>query len=101
MRRSVFALLLLLAVAARADDRVLRIGDSKGVYRALLAAGAIDLRGRRVATNKGSVGHHLVLAALQREKIPFRDVTIEFLLPSDAKAALGGGSVDAWSTWDP
>jgi sulfonate transport system substrate-binding protein len=28
-------------------------------------------------------------------------VTIQYLLPADAKAALGGGSVDAWSTWDP
>jgi sulfonate transport system substrate-binding protein len=163
---------------AHADGLVLRIGDSKGLYKALLtaagelkdlsytvewaefpatapalealAAGAIDLRGsaaaplifavaagapikavaglrldgrresvailvpsnssirtvedlrgKRVGTNKGSVGHHLVLAALQRAKIPFGQVTIQYLLPSDAKAALGGGSVDAWSTWDP
>jgi sulfonate transport system substrate-binding protein len=60
-----------------------------------------DLRGKRIATNKGSIGHHLILAALQRDRIPFSDVTIQYLLPSDAKAALGGGSVDAWSTWDP
>ncbi len=60
-----------------------------------------DLRGKRIATNKGSIGHHLILAALQRDRIPFSDVTIHFLLPADGKAALGGGSVDAWSTWDP
>jgi sulfonate transport system substrate-binding protein len=60
-----------------------------------------DLRGKRVGTNKGSVGHHLVLAALERANIPFDQVSIQFLLPADAKAALEGGSVDAWSTWDP
>jgi sulfonate transport system substrate-binding protein len=60
-----------------------------------------DLRGKRVGTNKGSVGHHLLLAALQRDHIPFDQVTIRYLLPAEAKAALEGGSVDAWSTWDP
>jgi sulfonate transport system substrate-binding protein len=60
-----------------------------------------DLRGKRIGTNKGSVGHHLVLAALQRANIPFDQVAIQFLLPSEAKAALEGGAVDAWSTWDP
>jgi sulfonate transport system substrate-binding protein len=60
-----------------------------------------DLRGKKIGTNKGSVGHHLVLAALQRAQIPFTDVAIQYLLPADAKAALGGGSVDAWSTWEP
>jgi sulfonate transport system substrate-binding protein len=60
-----------------------------------------DLRGKRIGTNKGSVGHHLVLAALQHAKIPFTDVAIQYLLPADAKGALGGGSVDAWSTWEP
>ena len=63
--------------------------------------GVADLRGRRIGTNKGSVGHHLVLAALEREKIPAGEVSIQYLLPADAKAALLGGSVDAWSTWDP
>jgi sulfonate transport system substrate-binding protein len=43
----------------------------------------------------------LVLAALQQAGIPFDAVSIQFLLPADAKAALNGGSVDAWSTWEP
>ena len=178
MKRIVLAMILLGAVTAHADDRSLRVGDSKGLVRALLsaagelgavpyeiqwaefpatapalealAAGAIDLRdsaaaplifavaagaqlkavatlrttgpregeailvpanspihdvaglrGKRIGTNKGSVGHFLVLAALRRERIPFNDVVINYLLPADAKAALDGGSVDAWSTWDP
>jgi len=171
-------LCLLVVSAVRADDAVVRYGDSKGVERALLsaagelnnipyrvewvefpatapalealAAGAIDLRGsaaaplifaaaagapikevaalrldtpglsvailvppgsplrtaadlrgKRIATNKGSVGHHLVLAALRKAGIPLTAVSIQYLFPADARAALSGGSVDAWSTWDP
>jgi sulfonate transport system substrate-binding protein len=60
-----------------------------------------DLRGKRIGTNKGSVGHHLVLAALQRSGIPVSTVDIRYLLPADAKAALSAGAVDAWSTWEP
>jgi sulfonate transport system substrate-binding protein len=62
---------------------------------------AADLKGKRIATNKGSVGHHLVLAVLRKQSIPQSDVAVQYLLPSDAKAALDGGFVDAWSTWDP
>jgi sulfonate transport system substrate-binding protein len=60
-----------------------------------------DLHGRRLGTNKGSVGHHLVLAALEHDSRPLDDIKIQFLLPADAKAALESGAVDAWSTWEP
>jgi sulfonate transport system substrate-binding protein len=60
-----------------------------------------DLRGKRLAANRGSVGHHLILAALSRAHIPFEDVAIQNLLPADARTALQSGAVDAWSTWDP
>jgi len=60
-----------------------------------------DLRGKRIGTNRGSVGHHLVLAALRREGIPVSEIEIRNLLPADAKAALSAGAVDAWSTWEP
>ena len=176
--RAVAVLCMLFASSAHAAERMIRIGDSKGQYRALLTAagelnglsykiewaefpatapalealatGAIDLRGsaaaplifavaagapikavaalqldgaresvailvpadsplrttadlrgKRVGTNRGSIGHHLVLAALERAKIPFGEVPIRYLLPADAKAALGGNSIDAWSTWEP
>jgi len=179
MKHILFAMLVILgATTSHAEDRVLRIGDSKGMTKALLvAAGALDgltyevqwsefaasapalealaanaidlrgaaaapmifavaagaplkavaalrltgpkeaeailvpanspihtvadLRGKRIGTNKGSVGHYLILAALRRERIPFSAVTIDYLMPADAKAAVGGGSIDAWSTWDP
>jgi sulfonate transport system substrate-binding protein len=59
------------------------------------------LRGKRVATGRGSVGHSLVLSVMKQQGWSKSDLTIAFLLPSDAKAALTSGAVDAWSTWEP
>jgi sulfonate transport system substrate-binding protein len=60
-----------------------------------------DLRGRKVATGKGSVGHYLLLRLLDQAGLPLDAATVVFLDPGDCKAALGRGSVDAWSTWAP
>ncbi len=59
------------------------------------------LKGRRIATTRGSVGHYLVLRALERQGWHINDVRITFLAPSDSAAALSAGAVDAWSTWVP
>jgi sulfonate transport system substrate-binding protein len=100
-------LIFALAAGAPLKSVALLRTDSPGASVAILVLpaspihSAADLPGQRIATNKGSVGHHLVLAAFQRDRIPLADINIQYLLPSDAKAALEGGSVDAWSTWDP
>lgn len=60
-----------------------------------------DLKGKRIATGRGSIGHQLVLAALENAGLPIDAVDIVFLLPADAKAAYARGAVDAWSTWEP
>ena len=60
-----------------------------------------DLAGKRIATTRGSVGHHLVLEALEREGLEADDVVTVFLPPGDAKAAFDRGSIDAWATWAP
>src|ERR1700709_1628555 len=60
-----------------------------------------DLRGKTIATGRGSIGHQLVLAALESKGWSTSDVQIVFLAPSDAKVAYMQGSVDAWSTWEP
>jgi sulfonate transport system substrate-binding protein len=60
-----------------------------------------DLKGRRIATGRGSIGHYLLLRTLERAGLKPSDVTIVFLAPSDAKAAFATGAVDAWSTWAP
>ncbi len=60
-----------------------------------------DLRGKKIATGRGSIGHQLILAALESKGWKVNDVQIAFLAPSDAKIAYMQGSVDAWSTWEP
>jgi sulfonate transport system substrate-binding protein len=60
-----------------------------------------DLKGKKIATGRGSVGHQLILAALESKGWSASDVQIVFLAPSDAKVAYTQGSVDAWSTWEP
>ncbi|GJE83696.1 ABC transporter substrate-binding protein [Methylorubrum thiocyanatum] len=60
-----------------------------------------DLQGKRIATNRGSIGHQVVLAALEEAGLPADSVRFTFLPPADAKLALASGSVDAWSTWEP
>lgn len=60
-----------------------------------------DLRGKRIATGRGSIGHQLILAALEAKGWTATDVQIVFLAPSDAKVAYSQGAVDAWSTWEP
>ncbi|MFT4076910.1 MAG: ABC transporter substrate-binding protein [Asticcacaulis sp.] len=60
-----------------------------------------DLKGKRIATGKISVGHYLLLRALEKEGLTTKDVQIVFLAPADAKAAFASGSIDAWSTWAP
>jgi sulfonate transport system substrate-binding protein len=60
-----------------------------------------DLRGKKIATGRGSIGHQLILAALEAKGWSPGDVQIVFLAPSDAKVAYTQGAVDAWSTWEP
>ncbi|CAX23342.1 MAG: ABC transporter substrate-binding protein [Methylorubrum extorquens] len=60
-----------------------------------------DLQGKRIATNRGSIGHQVVLAALEEAGQPADSVQFRFLPPADAKLALTSGAVDAWSTWEP
>lgn len=59
------------------------------------------LKGKRIATTRGSVGHYLLLRAMLSAGLGAKDVTTVFLSPSDARAALQTGAVDGWSTWQP
>ncbi|WP_424813413.1 ABC transporter substrate-binding protein [Roseococcus sp. YIM B11640] len=60
-----------------------------------------DLRGKRIAGNRGGWGQYLIRAALKREGIAPEDVTINFLPPTDALLAFRSGAVDAWAIWEP
>lgn len=60
-----------------------------------------DLRGKKVALNKGSNVHYLLVRALEQAGLKYTDIQPVFLAPSDALAAFTRGSVDAWVIWDP
>ncbi|CAN7508758.1 sulfonate ABC transporter substrate-binding protein [Trinickia sp. LjRoot230] len=60
-----------------------------------------DLRGKRVALNKGSNVHYLLVRALARAGLSYADIQPIYLAPADARAAFTQGSVDAWVIWDP
>jgi len=80
-------------------------GSSGGAATVILVpkASAIrtlaELRGKRVATGRGSIGHYLLLYRLNEAGLSPGDVQISFLSPGDAKAAFVTGSIDAWVTW--
>ena len=60
-----------------------------------------DLRGKKVALNKGSNVHNLLVQVLAAGGLSVADVQPVYLKPSDARAAFEGGDVDAWAIWDP
>ncbi|WJD65358.1 aliphatic sulfonate ABC transporter substrate-binding protein [Pseudomonas kurunegalensis] len=60
-----------------------------------------ELKGKRIALQKGSSAHNLLLRALAKAGLGIRDVQPVYLAPADARAAFERGSVDAWAIWDP
>lgn len=60
-----------------------------------------DLKGRRVAYNKGSNVQYFLVKLLEKNGLKYSDVQSVFLPPPDARAAFERGSVDAWIIWDP
>ncbi|MEN3212709.1 aliphatic sulfonate ABC transporter substrate-binding protein [Methylorubrum populi] len=60
-----------------------------------------DLKGKRVAFAKGSSAHNLTVAALETAGLTYRDITPVLLAPADGAAAFAGGTIDAWTVWDP
>jgi sulfonate transport system substrate-binding protein len=60
-----------------------------------------DLRGKKVALNKGSNVHYLLVKALENAGVKYSEIEPVFLAPADARAAFERGAVDAWVIWDP
>ena len=60
-----------------------------------------DLKGKKIALNKGSNVHFLLVKALEKAGIGYAEVHPVFLTPADARAAFEKGAVDAWAIWDP
>lgn len=60
-----------------------------------------DLKGKRIALNKGSNVHYLLVRALEKAGVKYTDVELVFLSPSDGRAAFDKGVIDAWVIWEP
>jgi len=60
-----------------------------------------DLKGKRVAYNKGSNVQYFLVKLLEKHGLQYSDVQSIFLPPADARAAFERGAVDAWIIWDP
>jgi sulfonate transport system substrate-binding protein len=60
-----------------------------------------DLAGKRVAVTKGAGSHYLLLAALSKAGLTFKDIKPAYLPPADGRAAFVSNNVDAWVAWDP
>jgi sulfonate transport system substrate-binding protein len=60
-----------------------------------------ELKGKKVALNKGSNVHFLLVKLLERAGVNYNDIDTIFLTPADARAAFERGSVDAWAIWEP
>ncbi|GAA0489523.1 MULTISPECIES: ABC transporter substrate-binding protein [Tatumella] len=98
---------LLFAEAGGARVKAIAVAKSDAYGTALLVnagsplTSAASLKGKSIATNRGSIGQFVALKALAAAGLSARDVTFRFLDPADAKLALIRGSVDVWATWEP
>lgn len=60
-----------------------------------------DLKGKRIAVQKGSSAHDLLGRVLKKANLTWNDIQPIWLAPADARAALDKKSVDAWAIWEP
>lgn len=60
-----------------------------------------ELKGKRIALNKGSNVHYFIAKLAEKHGLAYSDLNLVYLPPSDARAAFEKGSVDAWVIWDP
>ncbi|CRM41745.1 MULTISPECIES: ABC transporter substrate-binding protein [Pseudomonas] len=96
------------ALGAGAALKVVRIIHAEGRNTTALVVPkdspiktAADLKGKKIVTGRGSIGHYLAIKALADAGLTSQDVQFIFLLPAESRLVLDNGTVDAWATWDP
>ncbi|MDB6000359.1 MAG: aliphatic sulfonate transporter substrate-binding protein [Rhizobacter sp.] len=60
-----------------------------------------DLKGKKVGFAKAAGVHYLLIAALDKAGLSFKDIEPAYLTPADGRAAFEKGAIDAWVVWDP
>jgi len=95
--------------AAAAGDPIAIVGALRG--NPLAAAVVVpknspihsvaQLRGKKVAVAEGSSADYHVLAVLKQAGLTPKDLTLDYLQPTEALPAFSSGHVDAWDIWSP
>ena len=62
-----------------------------------------DLRGKTVIVSsaRGSISQYQLYGALEEAGVKREEVTVKFVLPTDAAAAFASKQIDAWAIFDP
>ncbi len=96
------------ALGAGAALKVISITHVSGRYTTALIVrndspikSVADLKGKRIVTGRGSIGHYLAIRALNEAGLKTSDVSFVYLLPSESRLILDNGDADAWATWAP
>lgn len=96
------------ALGAGAALKVISITHVDGRYTTALIVrndspikSVADLKGKRIVTGRGSIGHYLAIRALNEAGLKTSDVNFVYLLPSESRLILDNGDADAWATWAP
>ena len=85
------------AIPPRAGGRVIAVVTARNSQIHTVA----ELKGKRIATVRGSIGHYLLLKLAERGAFRLDEIKLVLLSPAQSKAALESGSIDAWATWEP
>jgi len=96
------------ALGAGAPLKVVSITHVEGRYTTALIVrndspikSVAELKGKRIVTGRGSIGHYLAIRALNEAGLSTSDVKFIYLLPSESRLVLDNGEADAWATWAP
>jgi len=60
-----------------------------------------QLRGKKIAVSQGSSADYHLLATLKLAGLTPKDVTLDYLQPTEALPAFDSGAIDAWDIWSP
>jgi len=60
-----------------------------------------DLKGQKVVVSsaKGSISEYLLANVLKQKGLSYKDVKVQYLLPTDAQAAFASGKIKIWATF--
>ncbi|RZK00589.1 MAG: aliphatic sulfonate ABC transporter substrate-binding protein [Novosphingobium sp.] len=95
------------AIGSGATIKAIGAQETTGLGPVIVVRGDSPIRdlgglaGKTIATPRGSISHNHVLAVLEAYDQPYDAVRFASLTPSDGRAALHSGAVDAWAIWDP